>query len=536
MTDKAKTDFDAIVIGAGFGGICALHKLRNELGLAVRAFEKGSGAGGTWYWNSYPGAMSDVDGHVYKYSFDKELLQEWDWGTNYASRSENLAYVQTVIERHDLARDIQFNTIVEGAVYDESHAVWTVTTSRGEQFTARYVVSALGPHSSQNFPDIKGLDRFEGTVVHTGSWPEDLPIEGKRVAVIGTGATGTQFVCAAAQMAAHLTVFQRTAQYVVPSGNRPVGEEEKAAIRADYDRIWEQIRSSRVGCDFEESNIPAMSVSVEERRRVFQETWELGNGFRFMFGTFGDIASDPEANEAAADFIKSKIWEIVKDPETARKLTPTDLYAKRPICDHGYYESFNRDNVSLVSLRETPIVEVTPKGVMTGDGVEHELDVLVFATGFDAVVGSYKQMDIRGRGGMSIGEYWKEGARSYLGVSVSGFPNLFMVFGPLSPFSNLLPSIETQAEWITELIGTVEEAGLTSIEATREAEDAWGYVCEQAANYTLFPKAKSWVSGANIPGKKRTTMFYFKGLGPFREKLREVAAAGYEGYSFSQLG
>lgn len=532
MTDVEKTDFDAIVIGAGFGGICALHKLRNELGLTVRAFEKGSGVGGTWYWNRYPGAMSDVDGHIYKYSFDKELLQEWDWSTRYASQSENLAYMETVVERHDLLRDIQFDTVVEGAVYDEPRAVWTVTTSRGEQFTARYVVSALGPHSSRNFPDIKGLDRFQGTLVHTGSWPEDLSIEGKRVAVIGTGSTGTQFVCAAARTAAHLTVFQRTPQYVVPSGDRPFGEEEKAAIRADYDGIWEQIRSSRVGCGFEESDIPAMSVSADERRRVFQKAWELGNGFHFMFGTFGDIATDPEANEAAADFIRSKIRAIVKDPETARKLTPTDVFAKRPICNEGYYESFNRDNVSLVSLRETSIVEATPKGVMTKDGVEHEFDILVFATGFDAVVGSYKQMDIRGRGGLSLGEYWKDGARSYLGVSISGFPNLFMVFGPHSPFSNLLPSIETQVEWITELIGTVEEAGLTSIEATREAEDAWVSVCQEAADSTLFPKAKSWVSGGKSPGKKRMAMFYFEGLGPFREKLRELAAAGHEGYSF----
>jgi cyclohexanone monooxygenase len=532
VTEKAKADFDAIVIGAGFGGIYALHKLRNELGLTVRAFEKGSGVGGTWYWNRYPGAESDVDGHIYKYSFDKELLQEWDWSTRYASQSENLAYMRTVVERHELLRDIQFDTVVEGAAYDEARAVWTVTTGRGEQFTARYIVSALGPHSSPNFPDIKGLDRFEGTLAHTGSWPESLSIDGKRIGVIGTGSTGTQFVHTAARTAAHLTVFQRTPQYVVPSGNRPVGAAEKAAIRADYDQIWEQIRGSRVGCGFEESDIPAMSVSAEERRRIFQEAWEFGNGFRFMFGTFGDIITNPAANKAAADFIKSKIWEIVEDSEKARKLTPTDLYAKRPICTQGYYESFNRDNVSLVSLRESPIVAATPKGVLTADGTEQEIDVLVFATGFDAIVGSYKQMDIRGRGGMSIAEYWREGGRSYLGVSVSGFPNLFLVFGPHSPFSNLLPSIETQVEWITELIGTVEEAGLASIEATREAEDAWVHICQQTADHTLFPKVKSWIFGANSPGKKRTTLFYFNGLAAFREKLREVAAAGHEGYSF----
>ncbi|WP_212747268.1 flavin-containing monooxygenase [Streptomyces montanus] len=530
MTHKAEADFDAVVIGAGFGGIYALHKLRNELGLTVRAFEKGGGVGGTWYWNRYPGAMSDVDGHVYKYSFDKELLQEWDWHTRYTPQAETLAYLETVVERHDLARDIQFDTAVESAAYDEFHDVWTLTTDTGETVTARYVVSALGPLSSRNFPDIKGLDRFEGTLVHTSAWPEDLSIDGKRVGVIGTGSTGTQFVCAASQTAAHLTVFQRTAQYVVPSGNGPVDEAEKAAIRADYDRIWEQVRTSRVGCGFEESDVPAMSVSEEERRRVFQEAWDLGNGFRFMFGSFGDIAVDPDANEAAAEFIRSKIREIVKDPETARKLTPSDLYAKRPICNQGYYEAYNRDNVSLVSLRETPIVEATAKGVVTEDGVEHELDVLVFATGFDAVDGSYKQMDIRGRGGETIREHWEDGASSYLGVSVAGFPNLFMVLGPNSAFSNLPPGIETQVEWIAELVKAVEDGGLASIEATREAEDAWSVTCQETADYTLFPKVESWIFGANIPGKKRTTMFYFAGLGSFRDKLREVTAAGYEGY------
>ena len=532
MIDKAKTDFDAIVIGAGFGGVCALHKLRNELGLTVRVFEKGGGLGGTWYWNRYPGAMSDVDGHVYKYSFDKELLQEWEWSTRYASRAENLAYLNAVVERHDLIGDIQFDTDIERAVYDDHQAAWTVTSNHGEQFTARYLVTALGPHSIPNVPDIAGLDRFEGTVVHTGAWPEDLSIAGKRVGLIGTGSTGSQFVCAAAQTAAHLTVFQRTPQYVVPSGDRAVDAEEKAAIRAGYDGIWEQIHSSRVGCGFQESDVPAMSVSAEERRRVFQEAWDIGNGFHFMFGTFGDIAVDPDANAAAADFIRAKIRELVKDPETARRLTPTELFAKRPICNQGYYESFNRDNVRLVSLRETAIVAAVPQGLVTSDGEEHDLDVLVFATGFDAIVGGYRRMTIRGRAGLDLAARWKEGARSYLGVSVSGFPNLFLVFGPHSPFSNLLPSIETQVDWITELIATAQRTGRTAIEATRTAEDAWVSTCEQASARTLLPRVQSWIFGGNAPGKSPTTLFYFPGLGPFRTKLREVAAAGYQGYSF----
>ncbi|NJP27328.1 NAD(P)/FAD-dependent oxidoreductase [Microbispora sp. SCL1-1] len=507
-----------------------LHKLRNELGLRVRAFDRAGGVGGTWYWNRYPGAMSDVEGFVYRYSFDKQMLQEWNWTTKYTPQRELLAYLEAVVAKHDLGRDIQLNTGIESAVFDESRGVWTVGTDTGESFTARYVVTALGPLSTANIPDIKGRDRFRGRIVHTGSWPDDLTIEGRRVGVVGTGSTGTQFACAAAKVAGHLTVFQRSAQYCVPSGHGPVTEEHVAEVRASYDRIWEQVRNSRVACGFEESDVPAMSVSEEERRRVFQEYWDKGNGFRFMFGTFSDIATDPEANEAAAEFIRSKIREIVKDPETARKLTPSDFYAKRPICNPDYYEIFNRDNVSLVSIKETPIKEITPTGVLTEDGVEHELDILVFATGFDAVDGSYKRMDIRGRDGVPIRDHWDDGPTSYLGVATHGFPNLFMVLGPNSAFSNLPPGIETQVEWIGDLIRTAEENGTTVIEATRDAEDEWTETCRKLADYTLFPKVKSWIFGANIPGKKNRVMFYFAGLASYRLKLGEVAEAGYEGF------
>lgn len=519
MTNAKNTDLDAIVVGAGFAGIYALHKLRNELGLSVRAFDKAGGVGGTWYWNRYPGAMSDSEGFIYQYSFDRDLLREWTWKKRYLSQAEILGYLEAVVERHDLARDIQLNTGVETLVYDEAAALWTATTSDGQTLTARYVVTALGPLSTSHFPDFKGRDSFQGRLVHTGSWPDDLDIEGKRVGVIGTGSTGTQFICAASKVAGQLTVFQRTPQYNVPSGNAEVDEAYFTDLRGRYDQVWEQAKKSRVACGFEESEIAAMSVSEEERRRVFQENWDRGNGFRFMFGTFSDIIFDPRANEAAADFIRSKIREIVKDPETARKLQPTDYYAKRPVCNEDYYESYNRDNVSLVSLKETPIREFTPTGIVTEDGVEHELDVVVFATGFEAVEGSYRQMEIRGRGGVTIEEHWGDTPASYLGVNVSGFPNMFMVYGPNSVFSNLPTAIETQVEWITDLVRMMEERDLTSIEPTPEAEEGWTELCTQIADHSLFPKVNSWIFGANIPGKKKRVLFYFAGLGNYRQKL-----------------
>jgi cation diffusion facilitator CzcD-associated flavoprotein CzcO len=532
VSDRNTTaHFDAIVIGAGFGGIYALHKLRNELGLTVRAFDRAGGVGGTWYWNRYPGAKSDTESFVYRYSFDEELLQEWDWSTRYLDQPDILAYLEHVVERHDLGRDIQLDTGVESAVFDEARNVWQVRTDRGEDFTARYLVTALGLLSRTNMPDIPGRDTFAGDLLHTGAWPEGYDITGKRVGVIGTGSTGTQFICAAATMVEHLTVFQRSAQYSVPSGNGPVDPVEVAAAKAEFDRIWEQVRGSVVAFGFEESAVPAMSVSDEERQRVFQKNWDIGNGFRFMFGTFCDVATDPAANEAAAAFIRSKIAEIVQDPETARKLTPTDLYAKRPLCNEGYYETYNRDNVSLVDIKENPIAEITPAGVRTADGVEHELDVLVFATGFDAVDGNYTRMELRGRGGRHINEHWRSGPSSYLGISTAGFPNMFMILGPNGPFTNLPPSIETQVDWISNLVEHAERSGAKTVEPTREAEDAWTATCREIADMTLFPKAESWIFGANIPGKTNTVMFYMAGLAAYRQQLADVAGAGYAGFA-----
>jgi cation diffusion facilitator CzcD-associated flavoprotein CzcO len=529
-TTTRTPDVDAIVIGAGFGGIYMLHKLRNELGLTVQGFEKGGGVGGTWYFNRYPGAKSDTEGFVYRYSFDKDLLQEWDWTTRYLDQADVLAYLEHVVDRYDLRRSIQLDTEVTGAAYDDATDLWTVTTADGERRTSRYLVNGLGLLAKSNMPDIPGRDSFDGQLVHTNAWPDDLDITGKRVGVIGTGSTGVQFITAAAPRVAHLAVFQRSPQYVVPSGNRAVDQAEVDQAKQEFDQTWDQVKNSVVAFGFEESGVEAMSVSEGERRRVFQENWDKGNGFRFMFGTFCDIATNPEANAAAASFIRSKIAEVVEDPETARKLTPADLYAKRPLCDQGYYETYNRDNVELVSVKENPIVEITPTGVRTADGVVHELDVLVFATGFDAVDGNYRAMDLRGRGGRHIDEHWSDGPTSYLGVSKAGFPNMFMILGPNGPFTNLPPSIETQVEWIAGLIDHAERHGVRAVEPTQEAEDGWTATCEEIANMTLFPQAESWIFGANIPGKKNSVMFYMAGIGAYRQQLGAVADNGFEGF------
>jgi cyclohexanone monooxygenase len=525
-----QTDCDAVVVGAGFGGLYMLHKLRDELGMKVRVFDKAGDVGGTWYWNRYPGALSDTESFVYCYSFDKALLQEWQWDTRYVTQPQILSYLNHVADRLDLRRDIEFNTSVTGARFDEQRNLWLVQLDNGKTVTARYLITALGLLSATNVPDIKGIESFQGEKYHTGAWPEGLDFKGKRVGVIGTGSTGIQVITALAPQASHLTVFQRSPQYSVPVGNGPVSPDYVKSVKQNYEQIWKDVRSSMVAFGFKESSVPAMSVSEEERRAVYQKAWERGGGFRFMFETFCDIATSEEANETAAAFIRGKIAEMVKDPETARKLTPTDLYAKRPLCDSGYYATFNRDNVSLVDVKANPIAEVTPKGIKTADGVEHELDVLIFATGFDAVDGNYTKIDLRGRNGKTIKDKWKGGPTSYLGVANADYPNLFMILGPNGPFTNLPPSIETQVEWISDLIKHMNNTGRQLVEATHEGEDGWTATCNEIAGYTLFPKADSWIFGANIPGKAKTVMFYLAGLGAYTQKLNEVAGSGYSGF------
>lgn len=508
-----------------------LHKLRNELGLKVRAFDKAKGVGGTWYWNRYPGALSDSHSHVYRYSFDRTLLQEWDWPNWYLTQPEILTYLEHVADRYELRGDIQLNTTVTAMVFDESRDLWTIRTDLGEVYTARFLVNALGLLSAANIPDIPGLEDFTGELYHTGEWPQEgVHLSGKRVGVIGTGSTGVQLITAIAPEVGHLTVFQRSPQYSVPTGNGVVPRQTAAEIKSNYDRIWQDVRDSFVAFGIEESTVPAMSVSEEERQAVFQAAWNKGNGFYFMFGTFSDIATDWDANEAAASFIRGKIAEIVDDPETARKLTPQEPYAKRPLCDSGYYRTFNRANVSLVDVKANPIEEITDNGVKTADGVEHALDVLIFATGFDAVDGNYRKCEIRGRAGRTINEHWQDGGKGYLGIATAGFPNMFMILGPSGPFTNLPPAIEAQVEWISELIDHMRQHDQTAVEVAEPSEARWVADCQELADQTVFAHVDSWIFGANIPGKVRNALFYFGGLRAYRDILSRLAAEGYEGF------
>ncbi|HHX7105368.1 MULTISPECIES: flavin-containing monooxygenase [Pseudomonas] len=528
-------NYDAIIIGAGLGGIYMLKKLRDELGLKVRAFDKAAGVGGTWFWNRYPGALSDSESFVYCFSWDRELCQEWNITTRYLTQPQILSYMNHVVDRHDLRKDIQLETAMTSAVFDEESSRWLVSTDDGRHYSAKYLVTALGLLSATNIPNIKGIDQFKGQKYHTANWPENAALEGKRVGVIGTGSTGTQVITAIAPVVGHLTVFQRSAQYTVPVGNGPLSRERVDDIKRNYDAIWNQVRESRLAFGFEESTVPTMSVSAKEREQIFQRAWDIGGGFRFMFETFNDIAIEEQANIAAQDFIRAKIAEIVKDPETARKLQPRDLYAKRPLCDSGYYATFNRENVSLVDVKANPIEEITSKGIRTSDGVEHELDVLIFATGFDAVDGNYKRIDIRGRDGLSIKDHWKDGPSSYLAVATSNFPNMFMILGPNGPFTNLPPTIEAEVEWVSDLIEFMEENELASVEPTADKEQEWSDTCRGIADQTLFTKADSWIFGANIPGKANSVYFYMGGLCAFRDILDSVKRENYRVLKFKAL-
>ncbi|MDV6247672.1 flavin-containing monooxygenase [Rhodococcus opacus] len=524
-------ELDALVVGAGFGGIYMLYKLRNELGLDAVAIDKAGGVGGTWYWNKYPGALSDSEGFVYQYSFDRDLYEQTPWKTKFVTQPEILEYLNGVVDRYSLREHIQLENGMTDAEFDELSGTWTVRTDRGVTYRCRFLVTGLGLLSATNMPSFPGIETFEGRLVHTGAWPEDLDLTGKRVGVIGNGSTGNQVITASAPIVAHLTSFQRTPQYSVPAGNRELTPEEIQSHRDNFDAIWDQVHNSSTAMGFVESTVETFSIDEAEREAVYEKAWNEGGGFRFMFETFGDIATDEDANEEAAKFIRRKIAEVVKDPETARKLTPTDLYARRPLCDSGYYETFNRPNVTLVNVKENPIAKVTEKGIVTEDGTLHELDVLVCATGFDAVDGNYVRVDIRGRGGETLKEHWSEGPTSYLGMTTAGFPNMFMILGPNGPFTNLPPSIETQVEWIGDAVRHVSATDAGWIDVKPDTEAEWTQTCTDIANQTLFSKAAGWIFGANIPGKKRTVLFYLGGLKEYRSTLASESSAGYPSYT-----
>jgi cyclohexanone monooxygenase len=523
-------EVDALVVGLGYGGIYTLHHLHNELGLDVVGIDKAGGVGGTWYWNKYPGALSDSESFVYQYSFDKDLFEDNPWKTKFVTQPEILGYLNGVVDRYDLRGRTQLETSMTSAVFDESTGTWSVETDRGVTFRTKVLVTGLGLLSAINVPDFPGIADFEGQVVHTGAWPEDLDLAGKRVGVIGNGSTGGQVITALGPVAGHLTSFQRTPQYSVPAGNRPLTETELLEQSEKFHEKWDQVWNSGLAMGFVESVAETFAIPAGEREKVYDWAWNEGGGFRFMFETFGDIATDPAANEEAASFIRRKIGEIVKDPETARKLTPTDLYARRPLCDSGLYETFNRDNVELVRIDETPIRHFSEKGIITEDGVLHELDVLVLATGFDAVDGNYKRTDIRGRGGKQLADQWADAPTSYLGMTTAGFPNMFMILGPNGPFTNLPPSIETQVRWIGKAAQHVTSGDVGWMDVKSETEAAWTETCADIANQTLFPQAASWIFGANIPGKPRTVMFYLGGLKTYRELIDAEAAEGFPSF------
>jgi cation diffusion facilitator CzcD-associated flavoprotein CzcO len=526
---------DVIVVGAGFAGLYMLHRLRT-LGVSTRVLEAGDGIGGTWFWNCYPGARCDVESIDYSYSFDEQLEQEWEWSERYPSQPEVLRYLNHVADRFDLRGDIQLETRVTAARFDEEGDRWTVETDRGEEWSAQHLVLATGCLSAAQIPEIPGLDSFAGAWYHTARWPKEaVDFTGKRVGVIGTGSTGIQVVPEIAPQADHLYVFQRTANFSVPNMNRALNPKELRELKARYRKYRQAARESFLGVPLEGTGLSALEVSADELERDYETRWRNGGGMQ-MLTAYNDLLVDKRANDTIADFVRRKIHETVRDPETADTLTPRDypLGTKRLAQDDGYFETFNRDNVTLVDIRRAPIEEITPTGLRTAEG-EYELDAIVFATGFDAVTGPLLAIDIRGRGVTTLRDKWRDGPHTYLGLAVTGFPNMFVITGPGSPsvLSNMVVSIEQHVEWIADAITYMSEHGFHRIEATEAAQEGWTKHVAEVGETTLFPLAESWYVGANIPGKPRVFLPYVGGVGPYRQICDDVAAKGYEGFTLS---
>jgi cation diffusion facilitator CzcD-associated flavoprotein CzcO len=527
--------YDAVIIGAGVGGLYALHHLR-EMGLSVRVYDGAAGVGGTWWWNRYPGARVDGPGSpFYCYTFSEDLVREWDWAETQPDQASVLAYLEYVADRFELRRDIQLETWVRDACYDEAAQRWTVETSTGERVCAQFLICAVGTLSAAYKPDIPGIDTFAGECYHTGRWPQDpVSFAGKRVGVIGTGSSGVQAVPEIAREAAHLTVFQRTPQYSIPARNRPLDPEVTRQARENWDAIRTQLNASAVGMPFEMSTRLAAEDTPEQRQALYEELWQKG-GFHLLFSSYADLLTNKEANRTLADFVRGKIRETVRDPRTAAKLMP-DYYlgTKRQLLDNGYYETFNRDNVTLVDLREDPIQEITPEGVRTTTG-NHPLDMLVLATGFDAISGALLRLNPKGRGGVSLKEKWNTHFDTYLGITIADFPNLFLIHGPGSPsvLYNMPLGAERESAWIGDCVRYLRERGLGAIEATPNAEKSWDREVTELADATLYPLTDSWYTGANIPGKPRQFCVHLGGPLYF-QRISEVADKGYEGFVFEE--
>ncbi|KAL6821489.1 hypothetical protein V8C40DRAFT_280774 [Trichoderma camerunense] len=489
---------DAMVVGLGFSGIYQLYKLR-ELGLSVKAVEAAPEVGGTWYWNRYPGATSDTHSEVFRYSWDKEDLLTYPWKTRYLPQAEIKGYLKHVVKRHDLEQYIQLNTRMEST------------------FRARYLITALGALSKTYFPQIPGLDTFTGEMYHTGNWPDTHDFSKKRL------------IINLADQAKQLVSFQRHPQHVVPNGDGQVTAEDRKRINENCDEIWKNVKTNISGHAITESSIPAMSVTAEERERVFEQVWKTGNGKKFLFGTFGDIAISDEANKEAADFIRRKIEHIVKDPVKARTLTPPGGFNRRPVTANGYYETFNKENVDVVDVLSTPM-EIIPNGIKLSNGTVYNLDVIVFATGFDAVDGMYHEISIVGQNGQTLEDHWTDGAKAYLATTMNGFPNIFVVNGPQGPLTNVPPLIETQVDFITSLIATAEASKEKLATESQNEHKQLGPIIEIGA-MTVFAKGGSWLTGANVDGKKQAFLYYMGGVGNYNRVVEAEIDAGYPSFN-----
>jgi cyclohexanone monooxygenase len=527
--------FDAVVVGAGFSGLYLIKRLR-DAGFSVQAIEAAPSVGGTWYWNSYPGARCDVESFDYCYSFSREIEQEWTWSERYPSQPELLRYLNFVADRLDLRRHVRFGTRVVSAEFDEQAVCWSVGLDDGDRIEATYLILAGGAISVPKPPEVEGIQSFLGESYHTGDFPKQpVDFTGKRVAVIGTGSSGVQTTTAIVDAVAQLTVFQRTPTFCAPMINHPLDEASHAEYRRTAFERHEKSRHSRQGVPFDQPTRSALAVDAEERERTYGQAWENSHLFALRL-TFNDILIDETANDTVAEFVRGKIREAVTDPRLAEQLTPRGypFAAKRPCIGKGYYQMFNRDTVRLVDLRETPILRFTPRGIETTAG-ELEFDTIIFATGFDALTGAAARIAISGRGGRTLREAWADGPETYLGLMSAGFPNLFFVTGPGSPgpLSAMVRSIEQHVDWIADCLVHLRDHGYATIEAQPEAQSDWMDHVQAVADGTLYPRANSWYTGANVPGKPRRFMPYLGGVGVYRAKCDEVAEAGYAGFALS---
>ncbi|MGE7752054.1 flavin-containing monooxygenase [Lysinibacillus fusiformis] len=537
MKNQPIKEVDAVILGAGFAGLYMLHQLKSK-GFSTIVYETGDGVGGVWYWNRYPGARCDIESIYYNYTFSKELYEEWTWTSRFPEQEEILRYLNYVADRLKLRSNIQFNTRVKAAHFDEEQHKWLVHLNDGHQVLAKYFITGIGCLSAANVPKFQGLDQFSGKWYHTGHWPhEKVDFTGKRVGIIGTGSSGIQAIPVIAKEAKHLTVFQRTPQYTIPARNHLYDEDFIRETKGNFKNLKHAMRNSVSGTPFAYNHPSAIEDSDHHRQEVFEEAWAQG-GFAFA-STYKDLLTNEQSNEKAAAFIRSKIRETVQDPTVAEKLCPKYMYGtKRQVLDSDYFETYNRDNVLLVDVKESPILEITETGVQTASD-HFELDIIIFATGYDGMTGPLFKIDIRGRNGVTLKDKWENGAsvQTYLGLATASFPNLFMITGPESPsvLVNMPIAIEQHVEWIAQCIDYLREHDIDVMETNAEAEQAWSKHCREIANETLYVKGDSWYTGSNIAGKPRSFLIYLGGFDYYTKRCQEVAQNNYEGFQLLKL-